>query len=261
MIPKIIHYCWLGGAEKPESVLRCIKSWQKCCPDYEIIEWNESNLDLDLSLYAKQAYEAKAWGFVPDPLRLWIIYTYGGFYLDTDVQLIRSLDGLLTEKCFVGFEEGRLDLGLYVAMGLGFGAEAGNSFIKEHFELYDNLSFINADGSYNKIPSPKFSTDLLKSKGLNNKINQTQKVGEVSVYATEYFCPKSFETGISNITENTYSIHHYDASWFTDEQQAEKKARWKMYKKNYILHIPTRFARKILGEERYNKLKKKLKRR
>ena len=89
-IPKIIHYCWVGGKPKPQSVLYCIESWKRCCPDYEIREWNESNYDFTKNEYMRQAYEAKKWGFVPDYARLDIVYEYGGIYLDTDVEMLRS---------------------------------------------------------------------------------------------------------------------------------------------------------------------------
>ena len=187
MIPKVIHYCWFGGAPKSKSVLRCIDSWKKYCPDYEIIEWNESNIDIEMNLYTKQAYEEKAWGFVPDYLRLWIVYTHGGIYLDTDVQVIRSFDGLLDNKAFGGFEAGSLKTGLFVALGLGFGAEAGNEVIKEHMEQYDELLFLNPDGSKNKKPSPIYTTMLLSNYGLNRHSDVIQSCGEFTVYPTYYF--------------------------------------------------------------------------
>ena len=121
MIPKKIHYCWLGGAKKPKLAKKCIKSWKKYCPDYEIIEWNESNLDISsFPLYTRQAYEKKKWGFVPDYIRCWLVYNYGGIYLDTDVELIKNLDDLLKNPSFFGFESEKS-----VALGLAFGGEAG----------------------------------------------------------------------------------------------------------------------------------------
>ena len=139
-IPKVIHYCWIGGKTKPESVIKCIESWKQYCPDYEIKEWNENNLNIESNVYSKQAYEEKAWGFVTDYFRLWIIYNYGGIYLDTDVQIIRSFDSLLKGPAFAGFEKGsENEEGAFVNLGEGFGAVAGNEIIGAHMKLYDNL--------------------------------------------------------------------------------------------------------------------------
>lgn len=129
MIPKIIHYCWVGNCQKPKSVLYCIESWRKFCPDYRIIEWNESNYDFSKNKYMWQAYEAKKWGFVPDYARLDIVYQYGGIYLDTDVELVKNIDELLSHKAFMGFEDTG-DGEFFVNCGHGFGAEPGNEITK-----------------------------------------------------------------------------------------------------------------------------------
>ena len=126
MIPKIIHYCWFGGNEIPENDKKCIESWKKYCPDYKIIRWDESNYDYKKNSYMREAYEAKKWGFVPDYARLDIIYNYGGIYLDTDVELLKSLDEILDCEGFFGFESENL-----VNLGLGFGAVKGNEIIRD----------------------------------------------------------------------------------------------------------------------------------
>lgn len=260
MIPKVIHYCWFGGAPKPESVLRCIDSWKKKCPDFEIREWNEDNIDVSMNEYTRQAYEEKCWGFVPDYLRLWIIYNYGGIYLDTDVQVVKNMTPLLTNKGYAGYEA---DTGKMVAFGLGFGAEAGNPLIEEHMQLYDNLQFRLPDGSLNKVASPIYSTKLLEEHGLDRGKAGIQILQDFVVYPEDYFCPKSFETGLTRRTKNTYSIHHYDASWYTEEE----RVAWKkgqiirrflvpLYKLNQIRYD---YMRKVLGEERYENLKKIIK--
>lgn len=250
-IPKIIHYCWLGGNSKPESVLKCIASWKKYCPDYEIREWNESNLDISINDYTKQAYEAKAWGFVPDYLRLWIVYTYGGIYLDTDVQMVRNFDPLLKEEAFAGFEDNT-----HIALGLGFGAEAKNSIIAMHMKKYENLSFLNPDGSYNRTPSPQYSTQVMQHIGLKENNGHVQRINGFACYPPEFFCPKSFTTGILRITKNTYSIHQFDASWYSDDEQKQKEKYWKDARKDYWFHSPHRIVRKMLGDAKYEKLKR-----
>lgn len=253
-IPKVIHYCWLGGNPKPESVQKCIASWRKYCPDYEIKEWNESNLDISMNAYTKQAYDAKAWGFVPDYLRLWIIYTYGGIYLDTDVQMVCSFDPLLKEAGFAGFEDNE-----HISFGLGFGAEAGNKLLEKHMHVYDNLRFVNEDGSLNRTPSPVYITAIMQEEGFHANDGTVQRVDGFACYPPEYFCPKSFTTGILKLTRNTFSIHQFDASWYSDEEQAQKQKYWKDAKKDYWIHLPNRIVRKILGDAGTEKLKRMLK--
>lgn len=250
-IPKIIHYCWLGGNPKPESVLKCIDSWKKYCPDYEVKEWNESNLDITINDYTKQAYEAKAWGFVPDYLRLWIIYNYGGIYLDTDVQMVRNFDPLLNDKGFSGFEDDE-----HIAFGLGFGAEAGNQLIKKHMQVYDDLKFLNFDGSLNRTPSPAYTTSVMMADGFRMNDGSIQRVNSFVCYPPEYFCPKNFSTGITKVTKNTYSIHQFDASWYSDEEQLQRRKWEKAARVDYLIHTPNRLARRILGESAVKRLKK-----
>lgn len=258
MIPKVIHYCWFGGAPKPKSVLRCIDSWKKHCPDFEIREWSEKDFDITQNKYTQQAYEAKAWGFVPDYIRLWIVYNYGGFYLDTDVQVIKDLSPLCDNPAFAGFENN-----IHVALGLGFGAEAGNPVIEAHMKMYDQLQFKNEDGTYNKTPSPRYTTQLLSEYGLQEDNNNVQNLGDILIYPREYFCPKNFTTGITNVTRNTYSIHQFDASWFSEEQQKAKLKRWKELRRKELLYniryTPNRIVKSILGKERYENLKRRLK--
>ena len=123
MIPKKIHYFWFGGNEKPKSVKKCIDSWKKYCPDYEVIEWNESNFDIRCMPFVEQAYEAKKYAFVSDVARLMMIYEYGGIYMDTDVEVIKPLDNLLENKAYMGFENDE-----NVASGLGFDRQRIDNF-------------------------------------------------------------------------------------------------------------------------------------
>lgn len=232
MIPKKIHYCWFGGNPLPEKDKKCIESWKKYCPDYEIIRWDESNYDINKNLFMKQAYNAKKWGFVPDYARLDIIYNEGGIYLDTDVEIIKNLDPLLDNDGFMGFEGGES-----VSPGLGFGAKKGHPTIKKIMEIYENLEFIKEDGTYDLTPSPILNTEKMKEMGcvINNK---EQIVRGIKIYPTEYFCPKDYVTGKLKITNNTYTIHHYNASWMSKKQ-----------KRRYLL-------RKRIGKNRYDALVK-----
>ena len=220
-IPRIIHYCWVGGAPKPQSVLSCIASWKRCCPDYEIWEWNETNYDFTKNEYMKQAYEAKKWGFVPDYARLDIIYQYGGIYLDTDVETIRNFDELLDQEAFLGFEN--TGNGEYlIACGLGFGAVPGNEVIRMLRDSYENRSFLNEDGSINQTAAPVYSTQDLLKIGLVVE-NRDQKLPGVMIYASDVLCPKEFTSGQLCCTERTVSIHHYDSSWWSDEKKYARK--------------------------------------
>lgn len=236
IIPKIIHYCWVGGNPKPQSVLYCIESWKRCCPDYEIREWNETNYDFTKNEYMRQAYEAKKWGFVPDYARLDIVYEHGGIYLDTDVEMVRSFDHLLENECFFGFEDTG-DGEYYVNCGHGFGAVRRHEAIRNARDLYDHLTFSNADGSLNLLASPYFTTQSLRQLGLVQE-NRDQELPNVQIYASDVLCPKKFRTGKVHQTARTVSIHHFTASWVDEKIKAELAHQQK---------IKNRFGNKLGG--------------
>lgn len=214
-IPKLIHYCWFGRSEMPEKFQANIDSWRRCCPDYEIIRWDESNYDVEKNRYMKQAYESKCWGFVPDYARMDIVHQCGGIYMDTDVELLRSLDDLLACKFFCGFESVS-----FIALGLGFGAEKNNILLEETMEPYGQMDFILEDGSLNPTPSPKYQTQVLVKHGpLRN--GQTQITPEFAALSAKYFCPIN-PYGAGQPTADSFSIHHYAATWFHKEQRKEK---------------------------------------
>ena len=240
LIPKVIHYCWFGNGQMTEKERRCIASWKKICPDYEIKCWNEENYDMSKNQYMQQAYENKKWSFVSDYARLDIIYNYGGIYLDTDVELIRPLDALLGDEGFIGFETKD-----YVATGLGFGACKQHPIIGEMLDMYKNLEFISADGTFNMVPCPKYNTKVLENHGLK-KNNTLQIIDGIKVYPKEYFCPKDYYSGKIQLTENTYSIHHYTASWKTTNQK--------------IRYYVNKVFRRVVGVERGDQIVKFLKR-
>ena len=206
-IPKVIHYCWFGNGKMPPIAEKCIKSWKKYCPDYEIICWNEENFDLTQNRYMREAYEAKKWAFVSDFARLKVIYDHGGIYLDTDVELLKPLEPLLEGSGFMGFDEKGI-----VATGLGFGAEPGNEIVGEFLKDYDDLSFLLPDGSYDLTPCPDRNTLALQRLGMDTQKDDQTFMG-VKFLPREYLCPMDYYTGKKTITKNTYSIHHYCASW------------------------------------------------
>lgn len=235
-IPKIIHYCWFGGKPLPESVKKCIESWEKYCPDYEILQWNESNYDISKSKFMVEAYKAKKWGFVPDYARFDIIYEHGGIYLDTDVEIIKNWDPLLKHDAFMGFEGTE-----YIAPGLGFGAKPGNLVIKEMLELYEKIDFISFRNNLNKIASPVLISSFLDAKGLKRD-GEFQIIDGLVLYPQDFFCPKNPITRFLNITKNTYSIHHYDASWVDEEErnyinQLEENAKRIMKNQSKLVSI------------------------
>lgn len=191
------------------------------CPDYEIRLWNENNYDINIIPYVSEAYRVGKLGFVPDYIRTDIIYRYGGFYFDTDVELIKNLDDLLDKKCIMGFEHAKS-----INHGHGFAAEPGNPILKELMEMYESLHFVNEDGSLNLTASPIYITQLLVSHGLRLN-NSMQNIDGISVFPTEYFCPKNYITGDIDITDNTYSIHHFNMSWMSEESINRLNARRK----------------------------------
>ena len=237
MIPKTIHYCWFGGNPLPEDAQKCIASWKKYCPDYEIKEWNETNFDINYMPFVKQAYESGKFAFVSDIARLIALYNEGGVYMDTDVELLKPLDELLENTAYIGFENNE-----FVNSGQGFGSQAGTDFLKEHIDVYKKEKFINEDGTFNIIKCTAVTTDLLLAKGLEQN-GKKQTVGDMMVYPADYFNPYDDATGRLHKTENTYSIHWYAKTWIS---QNRFKARLMQ-----IIH-------RLFGTERVHNLAKKV---
>ena len=206
MIPKIIHYCWFGRGEKPELAKKCIASWKKFCPDFEIREWNEDNFDIHCCSYVEEAYASKKYAFVTDYVRLYAMYTCGGIYMDTDVEVVRPLEEFLTCKAFSGFESTR-----YVPTGI-MASEKGVPIIHELLDYYTDKHFLNDDGSQDTTTNCVPITNIMLSHGLelNGKL---QTVAEFTFYPSDYFCPFENETGVLRRTNNTAAIHWFNKSW------------------------------------------------
>ena len=213
MISKIIHYCWFGRNPLPESAVKCINSWKKFFPDYEIKEWNEDNFDVNIIPYTQEAYEAKKYAFVSDYARMWILYHYGGLYFDTDVEVIKSMDDIVARGPFMGIEvEATKNRSVGVNPGLGLGVEAGNSGYKAILDYYAPLHFVLEDGTLNQVTIVTHTTNVLAENGLK-QTNELQEVAGVWIYPREYFNPLDDNTGRLVIAENTRSIHWYTKTW------------------------------------------------
>ena len=251
MIPKIIHYCWFGGNPLPVSVQRCIASWKRFLPDYEIREWNENNFDVNMIPYTSEAYKAKKYAFVSDYARYWILYQYGGLYFDTDVEIIKNMDDTIAKGAFMGCENeakaGGMPNEIGVNPGLGLGADSGLSLYREIIEIYNNLHFIRPDGTLNYETIVSITTRHLCKKGLLNT-NKVQLVSGVWIYPKEYFCPKDYRTLEMQITSNTCSIHHFNDSWHSKYEKIERRF-WKLLGMgnkdiiNRIINVTKRFRR------------------
>lgn len=236
-IPKIIHYCWFGKGEKPEIVKRCIESWKNNLVDYKLIEWNEENFDLNKNSFVREAYRVKKYAFISDYVRVEALYNYGGFYLDTDTEIFKSLDRFLDEESVWGYEEKN-----YIATSF-IGAKKGNSLIKDFLDSYEGKEFLNADGSYNLETNVAVVTEILKGYGLKANGEYQNIEGLGSFYPAEYFSPYDYINCVQNKTINSYAMHHFYKSWLP--RSSKVKA---MIKKNLVKIIGVKnleFLRKI----------------
>lgn len=249
MVPKIIHYCWFGGNPFPEILKEYISTWKKKCPDYEIIEWNENNFNVEEYQYSKEAYENKQWAFVADVARLHVLYNYGGIYLDTDVEVLRTFDELLHLKGFIGAED-KYDLNT----GAIVGSQKEHPIILENLMEYKHLPlFINQ--KINKITCVELTTRVLIRHGYKNA-KKVKTFAEMTVFPMEYFSPLKLHNNKLKVTENTYSIHHYSTHWKKrSELQKILTRRTVVLKKALRRNIDY-----IFGEGVYTKLKHKFKR-
>ena len=257
MIPKIIHYCWFGRNPLPPLAEKCIASWRKFLPEYEIWEWVEPygltesteqtenteekdgntlfdkrmGFDVNMIPYTAEAYRQEKYAYVSDYARFWILHKYGGLYFDTDVELIRPMDDIIERGPFMGFEtdpDGENSPQKYapkysfgVNPGVGFGMRAHHPFLERMVELYKDLTF---DGGHMN-PWLKtivaFSTEALIVDGLENA-GGIQQIGDITIYPSEYFAPINVITGRLHVTANTRTIHRYMGSWNGKKSFKEK---------------------------------------
>ncbi len=227
LIPKKLHYMWLGRNPLPDNLKKCIDSWRKYCPDYEIIEWNEDNYDIGKHSYMKDAYEVKAYGFVPDYARIDILYNEGGFYLDTDVEMKRNIDDLRYQEAFCGVEKWQI-----INFGGLSGSVKGHPMLKNFLDSRQDISFYNSDGSLNKNTCGFYDTRVALEHGY--KINgETQNVKGMNFFAYDYFHPFDYMSGIVNETKNTHSVHWFNGGWLDEKMKKANEEAKKTYNKLY----------------------------
>lgn len=207
IIPQIIHYCWFSGKTIPKPLQRCIDSWKEMCPDYEFICWNEKTYDLKKYKYTYEAYKAEKWGFIPDIIRLDVLFEFGGFYFDTDVRLLKNLEELRYQEAFCSRER----MG-HVNFGGGSGCVKNSKIVKEILDFRKDVIFDLGNGNYNMEASGYFETEPLRRKGLLIE-DVNQKLESINVYASSFFSPYNYINGENIQNKNTISIHYFNGSW------------------------------------------------
>lgn len=204
LIPKVLHLCWFGNNPKSQQILDCIESWKTFMPDYEIIEWNETNFNIDICSYVKDAYDQKKWAFVTDYVRLWVLYNNGGIYMDTDVEVFKSFDDLLDNEAFTGFEN------ICYPVTATMGSVKGNPLIKEMLDYYNDKEFIWKPWP-DMLTNTVIISDILEEHGIDRWKNEEQEVDNITIYPKQYLCPNK-----DNITDETYAVHKQFGSWGWD---------------------------------------------
>lgn len=217
MIPKKIHYCWFGRGQMPELAIKCIESWKKLLPEYEIKEWNEDNFNLDLYPYTREAYDNRKYAFVTDVVRLYALYYEGGIYMDTDVEVIKPLDKFLHHTAFSGFEdEHNIPTGIMAS-------EKNGSWAKENLDYYNNKHFIKTDGTIDMTTNVQIITNIMKPYGLKQDNTYQDFPNFITFYPKDYFCPKKPGSLELEMTNNTHTIHHFNGSWVTTQMKVNRK--------------------------------------
>jgi hypothetical protein len=207
MIPKVIHYCWFGKGQMPSLALRCMDSWKKFLPEYQLRQWNEDSFDIHSIPYTEEAYNARKYAFVADYVRLNVLYHFGGIYMDTDMEVLKSLNDLLSLPGFSGFEGEK-----YVQTGI-IGCKQYNKWAKEQLDWYEGKHFLKPNGKPDITSNVEIISGNMAANGFNLQNSYQIYKGCMHIFPQDYFSPKS-RSGILKVTPNTYCIHHYAASWF-----------------------------------------------
>lgn len=240
MIPKIIHYCWFGRKKKPALALKCLNSWKKILPEYELKEWNEDNFNLDMYPYVREAYNSRKFAFVTDVVRLYALYHEGGIYMDTDVEVLKTLDSFLYNCAFSGFENST-----DVPTGI-MASEKGGRWVKENLRYYEKRHFIKEDGTLDLTTNVTVITQFMLQHGLKRDNSYQSFPDLITIYPKDVFCPKSYDDGKIHLTNNTVTIHHFAGSWGSEKDKL-KKSIYRFISQNDVLHW--------LYEKTYKRLK------
>lgn len=217
MIPKKIHYCWFGRGEMPELAQKCIASWHQFMPDYEYKLWNEDVFDVTVVPYVQEAYEARKFAFVTDYVRLYALYTEGGIYMDTDVEILKPLDNLLSLSAFTGYEGSKF---MPPVTGLMASAAKG-LWVKEQLDAYENAHFIKSDGTLDMTTNTQRISGIMSANGFVQN-GEYQIYKDLHVFPVDYFCPRQ-TTGEFLLTKNTYCDHHFMGTW---AEQGDNWMKW-----------------------------------
>ncbi|TGV03952.1 glycosyltransferase family 32 protein [Flavivirga rizhaonensis] len=252
MIPKKIHYCWLSQDPFPELIANCFESWKKILPDYEFILWDTKRFPLESNQWVMKAFETKKYAFAADYIRLYAVHKYGGIYLDTDIEVLKSFDSLLHLPYFIGSEgDGIIEAGV-------FGAEKGTKWLEDCLAHYNNRNFIKDDGSFDTLTLPRIMMKKILEKHtiieidnpMINKISFESTKNELFMFPKDFFCAKNHGTGIIEKTERTFSIHHFAMSWLP-----KKTTFFPNIKRKLISVFGVRFIYKIIEVFRLRELK------
>ena len=250
-IPKIIHYCWFGHTKMPDLEIKCIESWKKHFPGYEIKLWNEENFDYKSCTFAKQAYEKGQYAFVSDYARAKILYNYGGIYMDADVEVLKDFSEALSQKAFLGFERRH-----FVGTAI-MATEKNNPVIKALLDYYESHPFILEDGSMDRIANVSLLTDILSKKGLQLG-GMRQTVDGIEIYNREVFYPKKIDDDTFRITEETCAIHRASNSWMSDKEKRRGRNKLWIEVARPTLRGSRKALKKLLGEKKTRKIENKL---
>ena len=250
-IPKIVHYCWFGEKEKPDSVKKCIESWKKFLPDYQLMEWNEDNFNIEKLKYTKEAYAEGKYAFVSDYVRMYALYNFGGIYFDTDVEALKPLDKFLEDKAFIGFENRTM-------IGTGIiGAEKHSALFKEMLDYYSNHNFVDDNGNIDTTTNVQIISKLLMEQKFEPR-NSEQILSDIHIYERDVFCPKKMDDGTFAVTNRSVTIHRFSGSWLTER---EKKRGTNLIWRNImrpILKVTRTITIKVFGEQTAKKLEASL---
>ena len=250
-IPKIIHYCWFGPKEIPEMEKACIESWSKILPEYKIMFWNEKNFNISEIPYVKEAYENKKFAFVSDYVRMHALYTFGGVYFDTDVEVIKTLDSFLDNKAFIGFENRTM-----VGTGI-IGAEKNSSLFKKMLDYYNEHHFVDSNGNIDTTTNVQIITRILTEQVFEPR-NSEQNLPEIHIYERDIFCPKKMDDGTFSVTIRSVTIHKFAGSWLTER---EKKRGTNLFWRNVMRPLLKKIRiviTRVLGDQTSKKIEASL---